>query len=116
LGSQRLGLPTPSFSFSILSINILIFFAYINSHDGLNAFHTKYRDLRLYGEWLVPHTLKTYNDDAWRKFYVFDVFDRKKERLLSYDEYSEGLVAAGINVIAPIASSRTVASTTSLSV
>jgi hypothetical protein len=60
-------------------------------------------DLILYGEWLVPHTLKTYNDDAWRKFYVFDVFDRKKERLLSYDEYSEGLVAAGINVIAPIA-------------
>jgi hypothetical protein len=63
--------------------------------------HTK--NLILYGEWLVPHTLKTYNDDAWRKFYVFDVFDRKKERLLSYDEYSEGLVAAGINVIAPIA-------------
>jgi hypothetical protein len=57
----------------------------------------------LYGEWLVPHTLKTYNDDAWRKFYVFDVYDRNKERLLSYDEYSEGLVAAGINVIAPIA-------------
>jgi len=60
-------------------------------------------DLVLYGEWLVPHTLKTYNDDAWRKFYVFDVFDRKKERLLSYDEYSEGLIAADINVIAPIA-------------
>jgi ATP-dependent RNA circularization protein (DNA/RNA ligase family) len=60
-------------------------------------------DLVLYGEWLVPHTLKTYNDDAWRKFYVFDVFDRKKERLLSFDEYSEGLIAAGINVIAPIA-------------
>jgi len=60
-------------------------------------------DLILYGEWLVPHTLKTYNDDAWRKFYVFDVYDRNKERLLSYDEYSEGLISAGINVIAPIA-------------
>jgi hypothetical protein len=60
-------------------------------------------DLVLYGEWLVPHTLKTYNDDAWRKFYVFDVFDRTKERLLSYDEYSAPLIAAGINVIAPIA-------------
>jgi hypothetical protein len=60
-------------------------------------------DLIIYGEWLVPHTLKTYNDDAWRKFYVFDVFDRNKERLLSYDEYSESLVAAGINIIAPIA-------------
>lgn len=60
-------------------------------------------DFILYGEWLVPHTLKTYNDDAWRKFYVFDVYDRIKERLLSYDEYSAPLIAAGINVIAPIA-------------
>lgn len=57
----------------------------------------------LYGEWLVPHTLKTYQDDAWRKFYIFDVFDRKKERLLSYDEYSAPLIAAGLNIIAPIA-------------
>jgi len=70
---------------------------------AVTSFLNNDRDLILYGEWLVPHTLKTYNDDAWRKFYVFDVFDRKKERLLSYDEYSEGLVAAGINVIAPIA-------------
>lgn len=57
----------------------------------------------LYGEWLVPHTLKTYNDDAWRRFYVFDVFDRNKERLLSYDEYSPAAIAAGLNVIPPIA-------------
>lgn len=57
----------------------------------------------LYGEWLVPHTLKTYNDDAWRRFYVFDVFDRNKERLLSYDEYSAAAIAAGLNVIPPIA-------------
>lgn len=28
---------------------------------------------RLYGEWLVPHSLKTYKDSAWRKFYIFDV-------------------------------------------
>lgn len=33
--------------------------------------------LTLYGEWLVPHTLKTYREDAWRKFYVFDVMDDK---------------------------------------
>jgi hypothetical protein len=70
---------------------------------AITSFFDHTKNLILYGEWLVPHTLKTYNDDAWRKFYVFDVFDRKKERLLSYDEYSEGLVAAGINVIAPIA-------------
>lgn len=57
----------------------------------------------LYGEWLVPHTLKTYSDDAWRRFYVFDIFDRNKERLLSYDEYSPAAIAAGLNVIPPIA-------------
>ena len=28
---------------------------------------------RLYGEWLVPHSLKTYRQEAWRNFYVFDV-------------------------------------------
>ena len=27
----------------------------------------------MYGEWLVPHSLKTYREDAWRKFYIFDV-------------------------------------------
>jgi hypothetical protein len=62
--------------------------------------HTK--NLILYGEWLVPHTLKTYNDDAWRKFYIFDVFDLNKQRLLSYDEYV-WLSDVGLNVIAPIA-------------
>lgn len=39
----------------------------------------------LYGEWLVPHSIKTYDDDAWRKFYIFDVVDG--ENYLSYDEY-----------------------------
>jgi hypothetical protein len=62
--------------------------------------HTK--NLILYGEWLVPHTLKTYQDDAWRKFYIFDVFDLNKQRLLSYDEYV-WLSGVGLNVIAPIA-------------
>jgi hypothetical protein len=70
---------------------------------AITSFFDHTKNLILYGEWLVPHTLKTYNDDAWRKFYVFDVFDRKKERLLSYDEYSAPLIAAGLNVIAPIA-------------
>jgi hypothetical protein len=39
--------------------------------------------LRLYGEWLVPHTLKTYRDDAWNKFYIFDVYNDETEQYLS---------------------------------
>lgn len=30
---------------------------------------------RLFGEWLVPHTIRTYREDAWRRFYVFDVVE-----------------------------------------
>ena len=39
--------------------------------------------LHLYGEWLVPHSLQTYRDDAWRRFYVFDVWDSVNKRYLS---------------------------------
>ena len=63
-------------------------------------FFTKYRNLRLYGEWLVPHTLKTYRDDAWRKFYVFDVMDG--EKYLPYEEYKPLLDECGIDYIVPI--------------
>jgi hypothetical protein len=27
----------------------------------------------VYGEWLVPHTLKDYVDEAWQRFYIFDI-------------------------------------------
>ena len=41
----------------------------------------------LYGEWLVPHTIKTYRQDAWRRFWIFDVFDRSTGKFLHYDTY-----------------------------
>lgn len=44
---------------------------------------------RLYGEWLVPHTVKGYIDSAWRKFYVFDVWDEDDEVWLKPDEFTE---------------------------
>jgi hypothetical protein len=69
---------------------------------AITSFFDHTKNLILYGEWLVPHTLKTYNDDAWRKFYIFDVFDLNKQRRLSYDEYV-WLSDVGLNVIAPIA-------------
>lgn len=58
----------------------------------------------IYGEWLVPHTIKSYDKDAWKKFYIFDVVvynkdideevlkDNQKSRLyeyyIPYDYYS----------------------------
>lgn len=49
----------------------------------------KFPKRRLYGEWLVPHTIKGYSKNAWRKFYVFDV--ESEGKLLAYNEYIEEL-------------------------
>ena len=75
-------------------------------HDN----YTKFLDIMagghhtwtIYGEWMVPHTLKTYREDTWRKFYVFDVYDNEKERYLSYQQYAPIINAAGLNVIEPL--------------
>lgn len=60
-----------------------------------------YPNLRLYGEWLVPHTLKTYAETAWRNFYVFDVVDSEGD-YLPYEQYASYLEEFGIEYIPPI--------------
>ena len=35
-----------------------------------------------YGEWLIPHTLRTYAVHAWKKFYLFDVYDREMDKYI----------------------------------
>jgi hypothetical protein len=65
-----------------------------NLKDFLKAFP----DYRLYGEWLVPHSLKTYRDDAWRQFYVFDVVG-PDDMPLHYDDYSKILKQFNIEFI-----------------
>lgn len=57
------------------------------AQDNLRAIVAKYPDARFFGEWLIPHSLKTYRDEAWRKFYVFDAVD-STGRFLHFDEYS----------------------------
>jgi len=69
-------------------------------NKNIERFFMHYPKLRLYGEFLVPHTLKTYYDHAWRNFYVFDVMDG--EEYLMYEHYKELLDAFDINYIVPI--------------
>lgn len=59
----------------------------------------------IYGEWLVKHTLKSYKEDAWKKFYVFDILDTETDRYINYDTYSVELseVYPRINFIPRIA-------------
>lgn len=60
----------------------------ISEDERIKAYLAKHPDHRLFGEWLVPHSLKTYRDDAWRRFYVFDVcVDADNETGLEYIPY-----------------------------
>lgn len=45
---------------------------YCNTHPGIRKCLEDHPTWRLYGEWLVRHTLN-YNETAYKKFYLFDI-------------------------------------------
>lgn len=75
------------------------FCAWARQQDHLRYLARLYYAYRFYGEWLVPHSLKTYRDDAWRRLFVFDVLDTTTGEFLHYDAYSELLKAHGADFI-----------------
>ena len=50
--------------------------AYANAHEGIKKFLKDHPEDRLYGEWLVRHTL-SYNETAYKKFYMFDIYNHQ---------------------------------------
>lgn len=48
------------------------FTEYVRNHEGINKLLKDKPHLRLYGEWLVPHTVH-YNEIAYKQFYLFDI-------------------------------------------
>jgi hypothetical protein len=76
------------------------FYNTIINDERIKEYLNAYPEHRLYGEWLVPHSLKTYRDDAWRKFYVFDVY--VGDIPMDYGTYKIGLDVFGIDYINPI--------------
>ena len=83
------------------------FYAAISQDDRVKSFLQKCPNHRLFGEWLVPHSLRTYRDDAWRKFYIFDVCldtgNKNGLEYIPYDTYKPWLDEFGIDYLAPIA-------------
>jgi len=76
------------------------FYKAMKDDPKFKAFFKDHPAIRLFGEWLIPHSLKTYREDAWRKFYVFDV--ELADELMSFEDYSELLDQYEINYIYPI--------------
>ena len=86
-----------------------------NDNAGFMAWATQSKPLlsylkdnpthRLYGEWLVPHSINTYKKDAWRRFYVFDVTTSDGEDVvhLHYNLYKPVLESHGVDYIPPVA-------------
>lgn len=82
------------------------FYNAISKDERIRAYLEKHPTHRLFGEWLVPHSLKTYRDDAWRKFYVFDVcVDADNEtglEYIPYEIYKPLVEEFGLDYLAPI--------------
>jgi hypothetical protein len=76
------------------------FKATLSQDERYVNFFKKYPNVRLYMEWCVPHTLKTYRDDAWRKAYVFDVVDDRG--YIHYETYRQMLEEFNIDYIPAI--------------
>lgn len=78
--------------------------AYImKNKDKYMKYFEKYPNRILYGEYLVKNAIKTYEVTAWRKYYVFDVYDVEKDRYIPYEEYIDDIRDCGIDFIPPIA-------------
>lgn len=80
------------------------FYNAVFTDQRVKGYLTKHPTHRLFGEWLVPHSLKTYREDAWRRFYIFDVCIDKDDGLeyLPYDIYKPLLDEFDLDYIPPI--------------
>jgi hypothetical protein len=65
------------------------FYNYINDNKKYHEFFDEYPSLVLLGEWLVPHSIKFYKDTAWRKYYIFDVYNKLENKYLSPVQWAE---------------------------
>jgi hypothetical protein len=82
------------------------FYNEVLKNQNIIKYLKKHPNHRLYGEWLVPHTIKTYREDAWRKFYIFDVCIDKEDdsvEYIPYYVYKEFLDEFNLDYIPPLA-------------
>jgi hypothetical protein len=77
------------------------FYAHVLDNENIIKFMKAHSEYRLFGEWLIPHSLKTYKESAWRKLYIFDVMDSTGE-YIPYNHYKDMLEEYGVNYIPPI--------------
>ena len=80
------------------------FYGAMLNDPNINAYLKAHPTHRLFGEWLVPHSLRTYTEDAWNKFYIFDVCidDGEEVKYLPFKEYAPLLEEFGLKYLPPL--------------
>ena len=81
------------------------FYAMIREDHNIEGYLKAHPNHYLFGEFLVPHTIRSYDEDAWKKFYIFDVFEVTQDggRYMPYDEYVPALEYFNLTYISEIA-------------
>jgi len=80
------------------------FMKYILTQKNIKDYLHNNPHLILYGEWLVPHTFKCYLPEAWKQFYIFDVFHIDAQILLHFQTYLNDLINYDLAHISPLVS------------
>lgn len=86
------------------------FYNAIINDEKLKAYLNKHPNHYIYCEWLVKHSIGYYNPEAWRHYYIFDVFEVNNKndldengevrgRYIPFDEYKPLLEEFGLTYI-----------------
>ncbi len=68
------------------------FYNTIEEDERVINFFKEFPQYILYGEWMRPHSLKTYRADAWNRFWVFDIVEKDNpDTYIPYDDYKSML-------------------------
>lgn len=72
------------------------FVGYVRSNLAFLKLFVDHPQWRLYGEWLVKHTIQ-YKETAYRQWYLFDIFDEETEEYLSDEIVHQVALEFGLN-------------------
>lgn len=89
VGSRNQDVTNKSFNWAV---------EYVRSHPWIIQLLKDNPEYRLFGEWLVPHTITNYNSDAYRHFYIFDILLPSGEFL---DPLEVNIIANKYNIKKP---------------
>lgn len=67
----------------------------VQANGKIAEFLTRYPEIILYGEWLVKHTI-TYNEEAYKKIYLFDLYDKNADSWYEQPEVEKAAKEMGL--------------------